>query len=69
MPNFRCDTCGYSYSDTHTFTNCPNCHGLGKLDPMCICVCYRESFSMKRLNRIKEKNPKCPVHGTATDKH
>ena len=65
MGNFKCEACGHEYNDIHTMTSCPVCMGQGKIDPRCTCVYCLGSFSMRRLNIIKEKDLKCPVHGTA----
>ena len=65
MPHFKCDACGHEYSDIHTFTSCPVCMELGKIDIRCTCVCLHERFSMRKLNHVVKRNPQCPVHGIA----
>ena len=61
IKNFKCSMCGFKYSDTHNFTSCPNCGGLGKPDPKCTCRHYHTSFGQV-LNIIAKEDPECPVH-------
>jgi len=60
--NFKCDVCGYEYSDSHNYTACPNCFGLGKKDPQCICPHVRIGFG--GVTPVKTgTDEKCPIHG------
>jgi len=63
MPRFRCEECGHYYVDTHNFTSCPNCSGLGKPDPQCTCINFRNSYgALMNLRAVVDKD--CPIHGT-----
>lgn len=62
MGQFKCTACGVVYNDSHTFTACPICLGLGRANERCTCSHYQTSFG-HRLNVIAKTNPHCPIHG------
>jgi hypothetical protein len=61
MSYFNCDKCGYTWSDSHTYTSCPRCTEFDKPDLRCKCVHYATLAGT--LNLIACKNPNCPIHG------
>ncbi len=61
MRQFKCEACGYEYTDTHTYTACPNCSGCEKLDEGCTCKHWRSPISGNPI-AISTKDPNCPVH-------
>ncbi len=67
MPTFQCSACGSKYSDAGNFTSCPQCLGLGKPDPKCICRHVRICFGMIRVGKPLSINTECPVHGKKVD--
>lgn len=60
MPSFSCDKCGYSWSDGHNFSSCPNCLGLGRV-PTCTCKKLRSAFG--QIIAIVSNDLNCPIHG------
>jgi len=58
---FRCSACGYEYYDSHNFSPCPVCSGLGQPDKDCTCSHFQNSLGVT-INIIYERDPACPVH-------
>ncbi len=62
MGQFKCELCSYGWSDSHNFSSCPNCSGLGLIDRRCTCRYWR-NWAGARLNVIAKKDLACPIHG------
>ena len=61
MPDFNCEKCGASWSDTFNFSACPQCSGFGRIPEGCTCSHFRLGFG-KAINVVSEPDPDCPVH-------